>query len=267
MPSDSGTIYTTINGNQQVFTTANTAIKAKVLGVSGKASANQVIAFIRGVDVFDENGNGNVTEDRSWKLGDIFHSTPVLVTPPLLALNDSSYQAFKQANANRTRVLIAGANDGMLHAFRESDGVELWAYIPEELLDDLQTATVTFGVHPYFVDGSPIAADIKISGAWSTIVVFGLRRGGTSYNALDITDTTTPNYMWTFTDPKMGETWSEPAFGKVKIGSLERYVAFVGGGYNTAQNNASGKAFFVIDVETGAKLWEDYNDGTTLDDR
>src|SRR5439155_245958 len=30
---------------------------------------------------------------------------------------------------------------------------------------------------------------------------------------------------------------------------------------------ASGKAFFVIDLETGNKLWEYYNDGTTLDDR
>src|SRR5438445_13549291 len=218
MPSDSRTNYTTINGNQQEFTTANTAIKSKVLGVQGKATANQVIAFIRGVDTFDENNNGNVTEDRSWKLGDIFHSTPVLVTPPLLALNDSSYQAFKQANASRTKVLIAGANDGMLHAFRESDGTELWAFIPEDQLDDLNNATVTFGVHPYFVDGSPIAADVKIGGAWKTIVVFGLRRGGTTYYALDITDTTSPMYMWTFTDPKMGETWSETAIGKVKIG-------------------------------------------------
>src|SRR5437870_6091760 len=155
-----------MNGNQQEFTTAKTTIESNVLDVTGKTTAIQVIDYIQGVDVFDENGNGNVTEDRSWKLGDIFHSTPVLVTPPLLALNDSSYQAFKQANANRTKVLIAGANDGMLHAFRESDGVELWAFIPEDQLDDLNNATVTFGVHPYFVDGSPIAADTKIGAAW-----------------------------------------------------------------------------------------------------
>ena len=269
-PSDSRNIYTTIsvpNRTWELFTTTNIRIKAKVLGVTGKATADQVISYIRGVDSFDENNNGNVTEQRSWKLGDIFHSTPVLVTPPRMALYDSTYATFKQSNYNRTTVLIAGANDGMLHAFRESDGAELWAYIPEDLLDDLQTATVTFGSHPYFVDGSPIAADVKIGSAWKTIVVFGLRRGGTTYYALDITDTTTPNYLWTFTDPKMGETWSETAIGKVKIGSSEKFVAFVGGGYNTPANNASGKAFFVIDLETGNKLWEYYNDGTSLDDR
>ncbi len=268
-PSANRTIYTTItqtNKTWELFTNSNNTIKAKVLGVQGKATADQVISYIRGVDSFDENNNGNVTEDRAWKLGDIFHSTPVLVTPPLLGLSDSSYSTFKQNNANRTRVLIAGANDGMLHAFRESDGVELWAYIPEDLLDDLQTATVTFGVHPYFVDASPIAADIKIGGVWKTIVVFGERRGGRFYYALDITDTTNPGYLWTFTDPKMGETWSEPAIGRVKIGGVEKFVAFVGGGYDTSQNNASGKAFFVIDLETGALLWQYYNDGT-LDDR
>jgi len=270
-PSANRSIWTTITQTKKTwepFTNANNTIKAKVLGVTGKATADQVISYIRGVDAFDENGNLNVTEDRAWKLGDIFHSTPVLVTPPLMALYDSSYATFKNNNVNRTKVLIAGSNDGMLHAFKESDGTELWAYIPEELLDDLQTATVTFGTHPYFVDGSPIAADIKTAdGTWHTIVVFGLRRGGASYYALDITDTTSPMYMWTFTDSKIAETWSEPAIGKVRIGSSEKFVAFVGGGYNTPANNASGKAFFVIDLETGNKLWEYYNDGTTLDDR
>src|SRR5438034_533786 len=190
----------------------------------------------------------------------------VLVTPPILALNDSSYQAFKTANSSRTKVLIAGANDGMLHAFKESDGAELWGFIPSDLLEDLQGLTATSGEHQFFVDGSPIAADVKISGTWKTIVVFGLRRGGKTYHALDITDTTNPRYLWSFTDTKLGETWSEPAIGKVKIGGADKFVAFVGGGYDTPQNNALGKAFFVIDLATGAKLWEYYNDGTS-DDR
>jgi type IV pilus assembly protein PilY1 len=43
-------------------------------------------------------------------------------------------------------------------------------------------------------------------------------------------------------------------------------VAFFGGGYNTAQNNAHGKAFFAINLATGAMLWEYYNDGSS-DDR
>jgi type IV pilus assembly protein PilY1 len=154
----------------------------------------------------------------------------------------------------------------MLHAFKETDGTELWAFIPPDVLDRLQSLTATTAEHGYFVDASPIAADIKVSGSWKTIVVFGLRRGGTTYYALDITDTTNPTFLWSFTDTKMGETWSEPAIGKVKVGSVDTFAAFVGGGYNTSQNNDSGKAFFAIDLATGTKLWEYSNDGT-LDDR
>jgi type IV pilus assembly protein PilY1 len=69
----------------------------------------------------------------------------------------------------------------------------------------------TSGDHLFYVDASPIAADIKVGSTWKTIVVFGLRRGGNHYYALDITDTTNPSFMWSFTDTKLGETWSEPA--------------------------------------------------------
>ena len=260
------TIYTIIGGTRQSFDKSNANLTAALLGVSTAAARDKVIDFTRGIDAYDTNANGNTTEERDWKLGDIYHSTPVLVTPPILGSADSSYKAFKTAQANRTSVLIAGANDGMLHAFRESDGSELWAFIPPDLLDNLQSLTVTTAEHGYFADGSPIAVDIKVSGTWKTIVVFGLRRGGNVYYALDITDTTNPQWMWSFTDTKMGETWSEPAIGKVKIGSTDTYVAFVGGGYDTPQNNTLGKAFFVINLATGAKLWEYYKDGTG-DDR
>ena len=64
------------------------------------------------------------SEERQWKLGDIFHSTPVLIRPPFLLIKDSNYNTFKSSNASRTTVLLAGANDGMLHAFGETDGAE-----------------------------------------------------------------------------------------------------------------------------------------------
>jgi type IV pilus assembly protein PilY1 len=112
-----------------------------------------------------------------------------------------------------------------------------------------------------------VAADVKIGGSWETIVVFGERRGGKSYHALKITDTTSPQYLWSFTDAKMGESWSEPVIGKMKVNGVDTYVAIVGGGYDTAQNNNSGKAIFVIDVATGQKLWEYSNPGSAGDDR
>ncbi len=188
-------------GSLTSFDKGNGAITQSLLGAASSTERDEIIDHLRGVDTLDEDKDGNITEDRAWKLGDVFHSTPVLITPPVLALNDSSYQAFKTAQASRTKVLIAGANDGMLHAFRESDGVELWAFIPPHLLDTLKNLRSTSGDHLFYVDASPIAADIKISGSWKTIVVFGLRRGGKHYYALDITDTTNPSFLWSFTDP------------------------------------------------------------------
>jgi type IV pilus assembly protein PilY1 len=256
--SGSSTVGT---GSLTSFDKSNSAITQTLLAVSSSTERDAVIDFLRGVDTLDEDKDGNTTEDRSWKLGDIFHATPVLITPPVLALNDSSYQAFKTAQASRTKILLAGANDGMLHAFRESDGTELWAFIPPSLLDNVKNLNSTSGDHLFYVDASPIAADIKISGTWKTIVVFGLRRGGNYYYALDITDTTNPSFLWSFTDTKLGETWSEPAIGKVRVSSADKFVMFVGGGYDTAQNNATGKAFFAVDLSNGSKLFEYYNSG------
>ena len=276
--ASSRTIKTPIGGTLQDFSTSNSNLTPGLLGVTGSTERDKLINYIRGVDTYDEDADGNVTEERAWKLGDIFHSSPVLVTPPFLPIPlvdpAPSYRDFKTTNVNRETVLIAGANDGMLHAFRESDGEELWAVIPNDLLGSLKTLSVTSADHPFYVDGSPIAADVRISTPndseirWRTIVVFGERRGGRSYHALDITKPTSPQYLWSFTDNKMGETWSEPAIGKVKMADgAEKYVAVVGGGYDTAQNNNSGKALFVIDVATGQRLFEYFNTGSASDDR
>ena len=263
----SRTIYTAISGTRQTFATSNTSITTSTVGASSTSERDSIINFIRGIDAYDEDDDLNTTEERQWKLGDIFHSTPVLVQPPFLVTNDSSYSTFKADNANRPSVLLAGANDGMLHAFLESDGSEQWAFITPDQLNDLKDLTFTIAPHNFYVDASPIAADVKI-GTWKTIVVFGERRGGRTYYALDITTTTNPQYMWSFTDSKIGETWSDPVIGKIRMSDgSTKYVAFIGGGYDTGQNNNSGKAFFVIDVADGTKLWEYYKSGAVTDDR
>ena len=281
MTASSRTVKTFVGASQQDFATTTSALTTTVMGVDtapyplGATSASEardkVINFIRGTpDTNDEDVDLDTSEARPWKLGDIFHSTPVLVVPPFLVSKDSSYNAFKTNNASRTAVLLAGANDGMLHAFRESDGVELWGFVPPDQLDDLKEVAARTGMHDFLVDGSPVAADVRIGAtpAWKTIVMFGLRRGGRNYYALDITDTTNPLYKWSMTDAKMGETWSEPAIGKIKLSdNTDRHVAFIGGGYDTASNNSSGKAFYIIDVDTGVKLWEYYNPGSVSDDR
>jgi type IV pilus assembly protein PilY1 len=62
---------------------------------------------------------------RTWRLGDIIHSTPSVVSSePVniyhLRYKDTTYLDYIRTNAykNRTSFVFVGANDGMLHAFR-----------------------------------------------------------------------------------------------------------------------------------------------------
>jgi type IV pilus assembly protein PilY1 len=267
LSSASRAIYTEVGGRLTALTKTNNVITKALLGVSSTAERDRVIDFVRGVDVNDDNRVRGARGDRPWKLGAIVHSTPVLVSAPPLALSDPSYRAFKSAQAKRTKVLIVGANDGMLHSFREKDGAELWAFIPPDMLDRLPALSAIDGPHAAFVDGSPIAVDVKVADAWRTIVVFGCRRGGPYYYALDVTDTTAPKFLWKFTDPRIRETWSDPAIGTVKLHGIKRHVAFLGGGHSPAGDNAYGNAFFAIDLASGTKLWEYSSSPGEADDR
>jgi type IV pilus assembly protein PilY1 len=250
------------------------------LDVTSDLDRQNLINHIRGIDAYDIDQDLNTTEERDWKLGDIFHSNAVVVGSPSRFFEDAGFSGtggFYEANKDRTKVVIVGANDGMLHAFNAATGVEEWAFIPNALLKNLKLMSSN---HTYYVDSTPKVADVwfysdptdttKSVDEWRTVLICGLRKGGNSYFALDITDTLSPQYLWEFPKPadtatiaKMGQSWSEPAIGRVNVevgGELyERWVAFMGGGFDSSSN--LGRAFFVIDVKTGEIIWEFSYDG------
>ncbi len=160
-----------------------------------------------------------------WLLGDIIYSTPVVVGAPTLANSVSGsphyaeYLAYRQSTFYRPKMIYVGGNDGMLHAFllakwdstarewvqdpqdpRCTDcGKEVWAYIPSPMLPDLQKlAKPTYGTstcqHIAMVDLAPQAFDVYIDHdgdgdrEWRTILLGGLRGGGDTYFAIDITE-------------------------------------------------------------------------------
>lgn len=156
-------------------------------------------------------------------------------------------------------------------------------------------------LHQYFIDGPVTAADVwlgtgtggtKAEGDWRTLAVFGEGRGGGStlwssssscssgfsatysstysnfcgYYTFDFTEPLTPQYKWriaptSLNAPYLGEPWSRMVIGRVKYGGNERWVGFIGGGYNAANCagggscDTRGKGFFVIDLRTGSVLW------------
>jgi type IV pilus assembly protein PilY1 len=179
---------------------------------------------------------------------------------------------FYEKKKDRKKLIIVGANDGMLHAFDATTGIERWAFIPNSVLKNLKLMKTTKD-HIYFVDSTPKVADVwldydgdnkKITDEWRTVLVCGLRKGGKTYFALDITDTLNPKYLWEFPNPsdpnyattleKLGQSWSEPAIGKVKVGGKERWVAFIGGGFRTTGDE--GRVFYVVDMKTGLPIKE-----------
>ncbi len=277
---DQRRIYTYVNGALTSFEYDH--LTNADLGVSTDADRLNVVNHFRGgMDAYDVNQNGNRTELRDWKLGDIFHSNAVIVGEPSRFFIDRCFnqcpdgtEGFYQRNKNRTKVIIVGANDGMLHAFNAETGAEEWAFIPHSLLGSLKNSAT---LHTYYVDSSPKVTDVwfysdsnpsgitKARDEWKTVLICGLRKGGKHYFALDVTDTLNPKYLWEFpkatdsaTLAKLGQSWSEPGIGRVriKVGNdlYERWVAFIGGGFDNT--NATGKAFFVIDIKTGDILAE-----------
>lgn len=245
----------------------------------------QLIDYVYGYDSYGVTYAtvGQSVPKRSWILGDILHSKPLV----------KAYSKFKEAyenqcsgtnetdisgnitytNYNKTMIYV-GANDGMLHAFRDCDGGEEWAFVPPVLLDKLRYLPI--GAHEYFVDGSPVTytydadGDGNIATGDSTdsmdkvILVFGLRRGGGNayltpsdsrgaYYMLDVTDPSNPQYLGPIEQgsgggvfSEMGETWSQPMLRWVKVydsvagKNLAVLAMLVGAGYDNNEDRRWG---------------------------
>lgn len=234
--------------SSNAFTISNSLITPDLLGLgSDTVARDKLIRFVHGYDAYGPDPNLK----RSWILGSFLHSRPMIIHYP-----------------SRT-VIFAGANDGMLHAFDDNTGEELWAFIPPYLLNKLHALNAD--VLEEFVDGSPKAyISRNTDGSINTaILIFGLRRGGNRYYALDITNPLNPRFLWEINPDlpgspfaEMGQSWSTPNIGKIAYGTGEKWVAFIGGGYDINQDNnpitqpdSKGRAVFVVDVLTGSLVW------------
>ncbi len=169
-----------------LFTKAN--VTRRPWGCPRDSERDKLVNHIRGIDAYDINNNHNYTEQKPFKLGDIFHSNGVIVGEPSRYFEDKGYNGtggFYQTYKNRRKVIIAGANDGMLHAFDAATGSEVWGFIPKAVLTDLRDMRYD---HTFYVDASPKVADVwfyssatdttKSVSEWKTVLICGLRKGG-----------------------------------------------------------------------------------------
>ncbi len=229
---------------RQAFSTSNGWLDNNVLSVPSAEKNNLIDDIV-------------LRSSRTKRLGDIYHSTPVVVGAPSQFFSAPGFStavgganSFRTANVERQRVIYAGSNDGMLHGFNAGTwdplvtpkrynagtGEELFAYIPKNLLPSLKNMKVTTtSTHQYLVDSSPKAADVWLDGnannvmetsEWKTVIVTGERKGGRGLFALDITSpqnlgsSSYPVPLWEIDNTvltNLGQTWSEPLIGRVKI--------------------------------------------------
>lgn len=288
---DSGTTYTDNTTGLKNFV-------AKAM-VPGSDSQRKVIQFMMGADSFkgpyDVNGWPLPSSKRTNIMGDIINSAPASLeykwddvkgslTPRLASLT----------GGNRFRIIMVGTNQGWMHAFGEVSKVtklltgpnagqeiveavvdELWSFMPTDLLANLDYLYQSSNAHRFTVDGTPAIYHLDLpaasgvtngvvdaTGDERAIAVFGLRKGGRSYYALDIKDPFTPKLRWSLVPDEaagldgtriitgtgapalstvqtivknMGFSSCTPAFGRIQFNDILRDAVFLGGGASSPE--------------------------------
>jgi type IV pilus assembly protein PilY1 len=241
---------------------------------SSRTEENRVIKYVQGFEyVAEADPINDPLPQRRWPLGDILHSRPVVFNySPYTSLAEETCYEDSSGGQFNSSVIYVGANDGMLHAFRDCDGRELWSFVPEQVLPYLKDGAD--GSHQYFVDSAPVAyvhdkdndGIIEWDNGDRVVLVFGLRRGGSSddigsagawggYFGIDVSRpylATAPHssgapssmsygpQMVFSVDSSsgsdyeyMGQSWGQPRLGKVLDDTGDPIVvAFVPGGYS-----------------------------------
>ncbi|MDR2330239.1 MAG: hypothetical protein LBE58_11610, partial [Comamonas sp.] len=154
------------------------------------AEGANLVNYLRGDRSLEDFALGDerkLYRPRESRLGDIIGSQPLYVGKPTRRYRDAGYAAYRLSQQNRRPMVYVGGNDGMLHAFhadtdlRKTETIggrtvpvaarEAWAFVPTAVMPEMaRLASVDYdSAHRYFVDGSPVVADIHDGSAWKTI--------------------------------------------------------------------------------------------------
>ncbi len=263
-------------------------------------------------------GQTGITKDNLTKyvvdkrLGAVMHSTPLLLTQEgRVSVNNSAL-----GTADRKDYLLYGSTQGILHVVDVATGKEVFGFLPHEmmvnqkkalLLDDKTTGGMSrlfYGIdapwvaHTQYTTTKDGLLTVKDSDRTETEdeksdklkghqwVYGGLRMGGKSYYALDLSDINNPEMLFHINPSatnaskplqRMGQSWSKPTLAHVNWGGEKKLVMFVGGGYDAegtvncttdesatnkgyecptyVQDNKVGAGVYMFDAENGDLLW------------
>lgn len=212
------------------------------------------------------------TYTQPWKLGDIVNSTPKILTEvrlnsynlsPASGYSDTTYTRFVSSSDYNARGLaFVGANDGMLHAFKTGSnfngtttnvvaelknangtavsdlGKELWAFVPKNVLPYLQYLSLSNYSHMYFLDSTPIIADVSINVTGDTSITCN----SSTYSTCALKTTLGSGNTLSYDTSSGGTSWRTVLIGSMGLGGATR-VNPVTTASTSITINASGKTF------------------------
>lgn len=199
--------------------------------------------------------------------GDPLHSEPTLV----------NYGGTAENN-----FIFVSNNGGMLHAIDSQDGTEKFAFMPYQLISRADDFTVN---RPGLGDGN-VRQLYGLDSSWTAwrrpgataidkpkavYLYGGMRRGGYSYFALDVSNLNSPDLMWQIDRgdagfARLGQTWSQPTFLAVSVNGVPTPALVFGGGYSPDDHDGQqgktrglgdkmGNAIYVVNALTGNLIW------------
>jgi len=271
------TIYTNTGASNGLETFNKTNIEGFYGGTTEAATALAVhednlasyIDWAIGTDVDDEDRDDSTTDKRGDIFADPLHSKPLVVN-----------YGGATASTQDIRIII-GTNAGALHMFKDNGDTvdETWAFMPNEFFDLIAPLrdNASGGKKLYGIDGQITSyvddanGDGVINSGEDAWIFFGLRRGGTTYYALDISSPDSkPTLMWKIDSNtagfgELGQSWSKPKiiFSELNVsGGVAKPTLVFGGGYDTNKDSKSagtddsvGRAVYMVDAETGVLKW------------
>lgn len=262
----------------------------------GNLGNQDTLLYLRGSDA-KEIAKGGVFRDRSrytvgsvsgGVLGDIVNGSPIKGPSdgggydklPASAPGQASYATYRSvgntALNNMRDTLFAAANDGMLHAFDRTTGVERFAYVPNSVFSvprslagatelKLKMLSDPAYTHRFTVDGPPQIGDAFIGASaaasqWKTVLLGSTGAGARSVFAMDITNPKvetagfdTSKLLWEFSEANntdMGYVIGYPHIARMQDGT---WVSIFGNGYDSTNGQAK---LFILNLQTGAVLWQ-----------
>ena len=254
----------------------NNNITIEHLGIADNTGTNDellnyrtsLLKWARGLDVKDEDEDNDTTDWRM-HMGDPMHARPVILN-------------YASGSGPETLVFV-GTNEGYLHAFENVNGFEEFSFVPKDLLPNFDTFwnNQASDPHPYGLDGTlsvwttDVNENVTIDPGEKAFLYTGMRRGGSNYYALDVSDKSSPKLSWVIEGgttgfEELGQTWSKMTPAKIRFNGQERDVLIFGAGYHDNQDwsydpiaktqkprtpDSKGRGFYIVDAETGERLY------------